>query len=281
MLAPNLFRFLFKFNFFRKRYFGIYKKIIQPKRLFKNKTTIAKYDSTLKIKLNLEEWIQQQIFLFDYFDQEGIDCVKKNLKNGDVFLDVGANIGAYALIASKIVGETGKVLCFEPVTSTFNHLKENVELNGLSNIQIEQKALMESPQNIEIHIGDISNTGTSSIVNKVENESKSEMIEAIVFDDQFKDLDRIDFIKMDIEGAEYSALKGMKNSIQKHLPKILIEISDDILKNATYTSKELIEFIINLGYEQFGINESGEKIPLSEQASNYHNFLFVPKEKKG
>ena len=274
MIIPNLFRFLFHFSFFKKRYFGIYKRIILPYKLFKNKTTIAEYDDTLKIKLNIDEWIQQQIFLFGYFDQPGINFIKKNLKKDHVFIDAGANIGAYSLVASKIVGDQGKVIAFEPVKNTFDHIQENISLNNLKNIDLNKTALGEKKERITIYSGDDSNTGNSSIIKNEASHSASEEIQCINFDEEFSDLERIDFLKIDIEGAEYYALKGMIKSLEKFKPTILIEISDEIIDKADYSKKDLIVLLTNIGYQQYGLNESGEIIPVSDQDSSYHNFVF-------
>lgn len=274
MNIPNLFRFLFRFSFFRKRYFGIYKRIILPYNLFKNKTTISEYDETLKIKLNIDEWIQQQIFLFGYFDEPGINFIKKNLKKDDVFIDAGANIGAYSLIASKIVGDQGKVISFEPVNSTFDHIQENISLNNLKNIDLHKTALGEKKEKITIYSGDNSNTGNSSIIKNEASHSASEEIQCINFDEEFSDLKRINFLKMDIEGAEFYALKGMIKSLEKFKPTILIEISDEIIEKADYSKDDLIELLTNIGYQLFGLNEKGETISISEQDPNYHNFVF-------
>lgn len=102
-LLAIVFKFILKIKPLRKHYFGIYKKFILPKKIFSKTNFITKYDTTLKIKVNLSDWIQQQIFFLDYSDINGISFLKKTLKKDNVFIDIGANIGAYTLIASKLV----------------------------------------------------------------------------------------------------------------------------------------------------------------------------------
>jgi hypothetical protein len=76
----TFFSWLFGFSFFRKRYYGIYKRVFLPLGLFKGQSTIASYDQTLKLRLDLDEWIQQHIYFLGIYDEKGINFLKKTLK---------------------------------------------------------------------------------------------------------------------------------------------------------------------------------------------------------
>ena len=277
-LLAILFKLILKIKPLRKHYFGIYKKIILPKKLFNNLSFNTTYDSSLLIKVNLSDWIQQQIYFVDYSDLNGISYLKKQLKAGNVFIDIGANIGAYSLIASKLVGSNGKVVSFEPVTSICKQLKQNIKLNNLTNIVVEPKAVFDKNTTLELFISDHQNMGMSSILHHSHETGEKQSVQAITIDEyvKIKSLLKIDFIKLDIEGAEINALRGMKQTILKFSPIILMEISDGILENSTTNSTVIYDFMNELNYTPYNINIKGEMLAFNANNANYHNYVFLP-----
>ena len=277
-LLAILFKLILKIKPLRKHYFGIYKKIILPKKLFNNLSFNTTYDSSLLIKVNLSDWIQQQIYFVDYSDLNGISYLKKQLKAGNVFIDIGANIGAYSLIASKLVGSNGKVVSFEPVSLICKQLKQNIKLNNLANIVVEPKAVFDKNTTLELFISDHQNMGMSSILNHSHETGEKQSVQAITIDEyvKIKSLLKIDFIKIDIEGAEINALRGMKQTILKFNPIILMEISDGILENSTINSTMIYDFMNELNYTPYTINTDGNLLAFNSNNANYHNYVFLP-----
>ena len=278
-LLAIVFKFILKIKPLRKHYFGIYKKFILPKKIFSKTNFITKYDSTLKIKVNLSDWIQQQIFFLDYSDINGISFLKKTLKKDNVFIDIGANIGAYTLIASKLVEKTGMVIAFEPVNTINKMLIENIMMNDLTNITVEKKAVYDQNTNLELFISNEQNMGMSSILNHSHESGEKQKIEAITLDNyvQLKKLAKIDLVKIDIEGAEIHALKGMKQSLVKFKPTLIIEISDGILENSSVKSNAIYDFLFDLNYVPYNIDEKGNIKDFSSKDINYHNYIFLTK----
>ncbi len=278
-LLAIVFKFILKIKPLRKHYFGIYKKFILPKKIFSKTNFITKYDTTLKIKVNLSDWIQQQIFFLDYSDINGISFLKKTLKKDNVFIDIGANIGAYTLIASKLVEKTGMVIAFEPVNTINKMLIENIMMNDLTNITVEKKAVYDQNTNLELFISNEQNMGMSSILNHSHESGEKQKIEAITLDNyvQLKKLAKIDLVKIDIEGAEIHALKGMKQSLVKFKPTLIIEISDGILENSSVKSNAIYDFLFDLNYVPYNIDEKGNIKDFSSKDINYHNYIFLPK----
>jgi len=144
------------------------------------------------------------------------------VKEGDVIFDVGANVGMFSIYASKKV--KCKIYSFEPVKYTFNILEETIKLNGVENTIIPvNKGVFNciGYENIKMNINE--NIGDSSIIfnNNVVN---SEQIELTTIDDFVIDnkIERIDFIKADIEGAERLMLEGAKNTIKNFKPNLAI-----------------------------------------------------------
>ena len=137
------------------------------------------------------------------------------LKNKDVVVDAGAYVGTFAIFAAKFVGENGKVFAFEPNEKNTEEFRRNIKRNKITNITLIQKALWsENKELIFIDSGDKGILIESK--NRLNNE-KSKPIIATSIDDFVKkrSLKRIDFIKMDIEGAEIEVLKGAEKALRK------------------------------------------------------------------
>ena len=279
LFFAKIFRFLFTCRFFRKRYYGIVFRIFRPLNLFRDITEIISYDKDLKIKLNLDEWIQQHIYFLGYFDPMGIRFINNQLYEGEVFIDIGANVGAYSLVASRLVGRSGKVIAFEPVGTIFQRLSENISLNKITNIVAEKRAVLDKNGITDIYLSDKQNMGMSSIFHFNPESGKSEKVEAVSLDDYIekRDISRINLIKIDIEGSEMLAIKGMQRIIERFHPKILIELKEETLTNSGYQAKNIIDFLVKAGYNKFIIDEQGNiSNDLTRQSKDYHNFLFLP-----
>jgi FkbM family methyltransferase len=279
IFLARFFKFLFRFEFFKKRYFGIYQRVIRPWGLFKNTEIITSYDKTLKIKLSLRDWIQQQIYFFDYYDERGIRFIQSHLKPGDTFVDVGANIGAYALVAAKLVGNDGQVIAFEPVTQVRNRLIENGSLNQLYQLKVESLALFDKNTELALHISSKENFGMSSMHAHDEDSGSTEIVQTARLDDYVEDqfINKIDLIKMDIEGAELFALNGMKSTLMRLKPLVLIEICTEVLEGTDLRTDEIYAFFEDLDYSPYCINEDGNVVNCASQGkSDYTNFVFKP-----
>lgn len=181
--------------------------------------------------------------------------LKKTLKPGDTFVDVGANIGWYTILAAKLVGPEGKVYAFEPEPENFKFLKRNVELNGLKNVVLEQKALSNEVGTLKMYLHE-ENQGRHSIA-LVHDEKRFIEVEAFPFDEYVKGKDlQIDFMKIDTEGAEGFILDGMKETLsaQSEL-KLIMEFSEKRLAETGYEAKEIFANLTGLGFEAFAIDE--------------------------
>ena len=216
---------------------------------------------------------------------------KKNIKEGDVVVDIGANIGYYTLLFSKKVGKTGKVFAFEPDPRNIPVLKKNVEANGCSNVTIVEKAVCDSNEGVIFYLGGISDC--SSICPRGPGNEKEVHVESTTLDRYFeKTLEKISLIKMDTEGAEAFVFKGMQELVRKN-PDVMIvaEIAPMLMEQGGSDPKEYLEGIERLGFEIYDIDEGKRKIEkhsVSELLGKYGktkdsgvllatNLLFVKK----
>lgn len=197
---------------------------------------------------------------------------KKEIKNGDVVFDIGANIGYFTLIFAKLVGENGKVYAFEPSPDVFDILKKNVELNGYKNVVLLKKAVSTKTEKIKLYVCE-SGASDNHIYNSCDNR-QTILIDAIALDDWFKNYDgKIDFIKMDVQGAEGKALQGMTNLLKtrKNI-KMVSEFWPTGLIKSGIEPKEYLNLLINCGFKLYEMNEQKkiiEELNISKVLESY------------
>ncbi len=278
MLA-KIFKWIFQIKFTRRYYFGLYKRLFNPKKLFKGQVAVCRYDGNLKMKVDLDEWIQQNIYFFGVYDPLNINFIKKHLKPGDYFFDIGANVGCFSLVASLCVQENGKVYAFEPVKEVYNRLNENIELNRLNNILTINKAVYEKNTLLKLYLASQENLGMTSIKEHDAMSGNTLEVEAVSLDSFVisNEINRVDFIKIDIEGSELNALKGMVNIIRKHQPVFLVEVSEAVLNDET-DRNEVFNFFDAFDYDKFVISDEGTlKTPVKDELNEYTNYIFQPR----
>ena len=217
-------------------------------------------------KLFLDKFDSLGLFRHGFHEEFETEIVKKIIKKGDIVLDVGANIGYFTLIFAKLVGKNGKVFAFEPDPTNFGLLTKNVEINGFKNVILIKKALSDKTGKTNLFLSNW-NTADHMIVDPKEKRNSVE-IEMTAGDDYFRDFsEQINFIKMDIQGAETDALRGMSSLLQKMNDiKIMIEFAPKWLKNFGYDPLELLNYLKEFGFKLFEIDDDMKKIiPISSQ----------------
>lgn len=198
--------------------------------------------------------------------------VRDLLNPGDTFVDVGANVGWYTLLAAKIVGAQGRVIAFEPEPRSFGYLKENVALNGLSNVTLVPKALLDKDGTITFFVHQ-SNKGAHSVAKSADRPSAIE-VEAVTFDGYAKTLGGpIHLIKIDTEGAECHILKGMMQTLKAHAEtKLLIEFIPRHLRAADCDPDELLSTLWDAGFRTDFV-EGASLLPIDR--ANYRPFVAL------
>lgn len=194
------------------------------------------------------------------FEPVTTDFFKKNIKYGQTVIDLGANIGYFTLLFSGLVGSTGHVYAFEPEPENANLLRKNLELNSIKNVTVIQKAVDSKVTTRLLHINK-KNRGNHQIFYEGEYRETIE-VQSTTLDDYFSNQDlKIDWIKMDIEGAEVEALQGMKNLIY-HNPKLILvtEIFAPGLIAAGSSVEEYILALNDLKFEFEKIDEGLKSI---------------------
>jgi FkbM family methyltransferase len=187
-------------------------------------------------------------------DAEEINYLKKEIKSGDIVLDIGSNIGFYAAIISDLVGPQGMVHCFEPDRTNFKHLS-NV-LSSRKNVVLNNVAVADKPGKINIYTSHRLNVDHRTY--KPEQYDDSYTIDSISIDEYLGVNNEVNFIKMDIQGFELSALKGMVNTLKRSKDlRILTEFWPYGLKSAGTSAAELIALINSIGYRSWILSGNG------------------------
>lgn len=211
-----------------------------------NKMYVDKYDSMRLSFHGIHEPLETKIF-------------RNLLKRGDAVVDIGANIGYYTLIAAKKISKDGKVFAFEPEPYNFSILEKNIKLNRFNNIKAIKMAVSETKGKSNLFLSEeIGNTGSHTLQGK---SNKTTLVAVISLDEFFKHSDKIDIIKMDAEGAEYSIFKGMLNIIKRnHKIKIIMEFIPSNLKNFGIEPKHLLFLIERYKFIIYNIDEEHQRL---------------------
>lgn len=231
--------------------------LIDKTGLTKNFQITTTFDKDIYINLNLNDWIQKQIFYFGRYEIEKQETLfwQNLIENGNYVFDVGANIGYYTLQTAARIGDSGKVFAFEPVSITFKKLTDNISLNKFSNITAVNVAISNSPGEIELFVADEKSTGSSSVAMHVNFSGKKEKVKSIVLDDFIveQNIQKLDFIKIDVEGCEPFVIEGLRKSMETLKPIILIEVLDERLNTINSSKEQLYELFNKYNYVAFEI----------------------------
>ncbi len=185
-------------------------------------------------------------------DADEIAYLKKEIKSGDIVLDIGSNIGFYATIISELVGKTGRVYCFEPDRINFKYLQNKV--SKLPNITTINAAVSDKTGTLEIFISHRLNVDHRTY--KPAKYDSSHLVDSVKIDDYLSKDRKVNFIKIDIQGAEFFAFKGMIEILKSNKGlQILTEFWPFALKSSGASAEELLQFMNNLGYQAYLFND--------------------------
>lgn len=199
--------------------------------------------------------IDRNILIFGTYDPTLHEVIESLLEPGMTALDVGANLGEIALHMGKRVGATGAVYAFEPISGIFERLRQHVERNGMQDVvRAVPLALSDRSGEAEIAFAEQSadNQGLASIANLSDKAGPLRTRIRTMTLDEFvrtEGIERIDLIKVDIQGAEPQFLDGAAETLRRYRPKLLMEFSPDDLQHANLTSRDLALRVERHGYD--------------------------------
>ena len=163
----------------------------------------------------------QGIFHSHKYDEHVRQATRENLREGDVAVDVGANVGILTFLAASIVGHTGRVIAVEPNPDNLQLLYRGIVHNGFNNVEV----LPHAASNARTVFSLTGGTSNTHLIGAREPQEVGHFVQSIVLDDVLNNLPRLDFVKMDVEGHELQALAGFSRLIGRHSPVLLVEFN--------------------------------------------------------
>jgi len=161
------------------------------------------------------------------YEPEVAEVLRREIRPGNVCIDIGAHVGYYAILMARLTGEEGAVVAFEPVPENFEMLQRNIALNSLTNVQLEPLAVSEGEGGLRLTLrSDEQFTMTASASGYAVGDRRKVIdVATCSLDGYLARLGSVpDIIQIDVEGAELAVLKGAKATLRKARPKLLIEI---------------------------------------------------------
>ena len=223
----------------------------------------------IKMKLDPYDLVSRKLLEEGVWEPQSIQAVTDHLSANATFIDVGAHVGYYSLKASTIIGPNGHILSIEPNPQTLPKLRGNIEASEARAVRVFPVACAQSESTLQFFAAPESNTGESSL--SKENASQegaaplqysvqARPLDAIVKE---ANLDRIDVIKIDVEGAEFEVLKGAAGILDTYRPVLVMELMPNQLKSMGTSMDEVTRYLASHGYS------------MSRRLGNA-NFEFVP-----
>jgi FkbM family methyltransferase len=189
------------------------------------------------------------------------EALVRELAPGATFFDIGANVGFVTILAAKIVGQSGRVVAFEPVPGNVAAIKENLALNGIEWADVHETAMARRGGSASLIVSSVSAFSRLASVS-VPTGARERIDVAVNSVDEFLMSGAEptpDVIKIDVEGAELEVIEGMSDTLSRHQPVILCEVHDC---NVQYA-----ELMASLDYEVINLDED---VPVEQGHRNAH-----------
>ncbi len=223
-----------------------------------------------KLRVDLSSSVGRSIWLRHVYEMDVEKAIRNILGKGDVFIDIGANVGYFSVIASRIIGKSGKVYAFEAIPKICGLLSESIAINDIKNIMLFNNAVYSEKNKVLFHC--MKNSAFSHISGDNTSDNAIET-DSITLDSMLHKLGKVDVMKIDVEGAEMNVLLGGEKLIDRYKPRIVMEVQDWSLQRFNYNSKDIISFLGKLGYKVYDLK--GNLCNGKNITGNYNNLLFI------
>jgi len=279
-----------KAEYIKKMYEGFYNNLfilshgiknteIEKIEILENEVLLTNKDG-LKLAIPQYDHRTAPLEAINFYSYESGDSkiIEESLRSSKVFVDVGANIGWYTLGAAAKYPDL-QVYSFEPMPTTFGWLNKNKDLNDLNNVHLFNFGLSNEDDEIDFYYSPegSGNASARNLTNKDDTIKITVNVKIMDKMEEFKSI-KIDFMKIDVEGAELFALQGAIKLIERDRPVIFCEILRKWSKQFNYVPDDILIFLRDLGYECFEIIEDGilNRIKNIDENTVATNFLFKP-----
>lgn len=278
-LARTLFRwYLRKFPLRdgKARLYGRLKDLLRPPA---TPVTIT-LDRGFSLSLDLDDPEQNRLYFYgEYDERREADLISRVLDPGEVFWDVGANIGFFTLLAAARLGHTGLVVALEPAPAAWQQLNHNLSLNPYRNIVPLPIAASDREGTATLYFTPQGADGGANLYGALPRQSGSVPVPTLPLDllREREGLPYPHFLKVDVEGAEYATLRGARDILTSGRPLLLVELKDERMQAGGWTGEELANYLREFGYRPAGLHR-GRWRALSEvrEAKGRNIFWWQP-----
>jgi len=232
----------------------------------------------IAIHTSADNYIEWTILSTGTYEDEINKLIRISLKNGGSALDIGGNIGLQSLRMSQCAGQSGKIFAFEPLEYLQEKFKKNMALNKAGNVTLFPYALSDIDGEADFTIDTNNwNQGTFSLSNTDAGAIKQHVIiKAADNIPNIKDLTSLDLIKIDVEGFEYKVLLGLRQTIEKHKPRIIFEYDDNYWLRNGQKMADCYNFLQALGYTLYQVTSVGCEVISSLGQIEGGNLFCIP-----
>jgi FkbM family methyltransferase len=241
--------------------------------------TLSVHGQTFKLALDPQNgFVDRNIFTNGVYEPDILAVIKKHLRAGSTFVDIGANIGQHALFAAACVGMSGKVIAFEPIPRLTQQIATSLAHNPdlLPRVLVHNLGCSNTTHTADLFISPTNIGGSSMHARRADKIT----ISLAPADTYLENEPRVDFIKIDTEGHELEALEGLTKTITTHHPTLLIEFSP-CFRSDTQVDKAILTFLTNHHYRLLDLEAGHQEIKdpivwLKDFTKRQTNLLCLP-----
>ncbi len=230
------------------------------------------------LRLDLADPDQRKIYFFgDYDERREADLLTRVLAPGEVFWDVGANLGYFTLLAAVCLRNTGQVVAFEPGPRTFERLTENISLNPFGNILTCRVAVTDREGEAVLYHDQGSADGRANLYRPGPDQTESDRVRTVTLDGwrRQEGLAEPDFIKLDVEGAELAALTGAEETLATGRPLLLVEMKEAVFQSLGTEKMAIQELLSRQGYQPAGLERGRWRLCRDVREVASRNILWL------
>lgn len=254
---------------------------LEEKLLPPGRFALARLARGFTLCLDMTDGDQRRLYFYgDYDERREADLITRVLEPGEVFWDVGANVGYFTLLAAACLRNTGQVVAFEPGAAAFARLTENISLNPFTNIVLCRLAAADREGEAVLYARPGLADGRANIYRPGEGQVPGELVPTVSLDHWRQDQGLPDphFIKMDVEGAELAALQGAARTLARCSPLLLVEMKAAVFEALGTNPRDIQEFLGRQGYRPAGLKKGRWRLSADVAAFTGRNVLWLKPE---
>jgi FkbM family methyltransferase len=271
----------------KQRLVSAFRRLSKPESVLRQ-TTLTGYSVPVQMNCDLTKYIQRQLYFFGSYELTESRLWERFSRQASVIFDVGANVGLYSILAG-LNNSLAAVHAFEPTPELQSRLQANISLNGLQNIVVNTLAVGKQRGIAQLNYcygSDRSNEGMNYISDAKPNASEVLPVRTISLDEycQERQIERIDLLKVDVEGGEYDVLFGAKDLLDhKAIHYVFIELVEWAANRSSHSTLEIKRLLENAGYRLYdfdGVNfvevDAGSAIANGNFVASHLNLYTAP-----